>query len=119
MLSLNHQVHRIGYGGWKECRRPSCLRGVSESRIRVLQSPQLWHPRACIKAFASSRKLEYGAFRGLHSRNNADPGLDAEACAEGNHFVRNVPEHTMSRILPPSGLPEVRIPRLMAHSRIL
>ena len=47
------------------------------------------------RPFASPRKLEHGAFRGLHSRNHANPGLDADGSAQGSHVVWNLPEHTV------------------------
>src|SRR5437588_7556917 len=45
--------------------------------------------------------------------------MDANGSAEGSHVVRHVHEHPLSRILPPSRFPEVRIPGLVAHSRVL
>ena len=45
--------------------------------------------------------------------------MNANGSAEGSHVVRHVPEHPLSRILPPSRFPEVRIPGLMAHSPVL
>src|SRR5438477_4800081 len=55
------------------------LKAASE----FLQSRGLRHPRPCSPTIASSRKLEHGAFRGLHSRNHADPRLDADGSAKG------------------------------------
>src|SRR5579872_2992820 len=49
---------------------------------------------------ARSRELEYGALRGLQPRHDADPGVEADSRTEGNHILRHVLEHPMSRILP-------------------
>lgn len=58
-------------------------------------------------------------FGGLQSRNHADPGLDADGGAQESHVIRHVREHSLPRVLPSSRFSEVRIPRLMAHSRVL
>ena len=81
-------------------------------------------PRCGIRVLAARplrvrRTLVERTFRRLQSRNHADPCLDADGGAEGNHVLRDIPEHAMPRILPPPRLSEVRVPRFMAHSRLL
>ncbi len=88
-------------------------------RVAVLQSSCLRLPRACSQTVASARTMDDRTFRGLHSRNHADPGLDALGGAQGGHVIRHVREHSLPRVLPSSRFSEVRIPRLMAHSRLL
>jgi hypothetical protein len=56
---------------------------------------------------------------GTTVRNPADPSLDADGGAQGSHVIRHVREHPLPRVLPSSRSSEVRILRLMAHSRIL
>src|SRR5207249_435649 len=82
MPAADCKMHRVRDEEWDERRCPPCLRRISECRIGVLQSPCLWHPRACSKAAPSPRELEHRAFRGLHPRNHAD------GSAQGSHVVR-------------------------------
>ena len=49
----------------------------------------LQQPQSSI--FLTTRKLVNGAFRRLHARNNADPRLDEDDGAEGDHVLRNIP----------------------------
>lgn len=39
---------------------------------------------------------------GDYTRHDADSRLDADRGAQGCHFVRNVPEHVVPRVLPSS-----------------
>ena len=84
-----------------------------------LRSPCLRCPGPCSPTAASSRTVDDRTLRGLQSRNHADPGLDADGGSQGSHVIRYVREHALPRVLPSSRFSEVRIPRLMAHSRIL
>src|SRR5438132_4507656 len=113
------KIPRIGNEGWSYCGCPPRLRRLFECRIGVLQSPCLWHPRACSKAAPSPRELEHRAFRGLHPRSHVDPGMEADGSAQGSHVVRYIPKHALPRVLPSSRFSEVRVPRLMAHAGIL
>src|SRR5207247_3348113 len=51
--------------------------------------------------------------------NHVDPPVDADGSTEGNHFLWNVPEYAMPRVLPSSGFSAVQISRFMAYSRLL
>jgi len=57
---------------------------------------------------ASSRTVDDRTLRGLQSRNHVDPAMDAEGGAEGNHVLRDIPQHAMSRILSSPRLSEIR-----------
>jgi len=65
------------------------------------------------------RTLGNRTVRRLQSLLDADPGMDEDCGAEGDHVLWDIPQHPVPRVLPPSGLSEVRVPRFMAHSRIL
>ena len=56
----------------------------------------------------SSRTVDDRTLRGLQSRNHVDPAMDAEGGAEGNHVLRDIPQHAMSRILSSPRLSEIR-----------
>src|ERR1017187_5057183 len=79
----------------------------------------MWYPCACIQTAASARALGHRAFRRLRSREHADQGMDSHVGAKRGYLFRNVPQHPLPRVLPPSRFSAVRIPRLMAHTRFL
>ena len=56
---------------------------------------------------------------GITPGNHVDPPVDADGSTEGNHFLWNVPEYAMPRVLPSSGFSAVQISRFMAYSRLL
>ena len=68
---------------------------------------------------ASSRTVDDRTLRGLQSRNHVDPAMDADGGAEGNHVLRNIPQHAMSRILSSPRLSEIRVQGFVAHTPVL
>jgi len=113
------KIHRNGNGGRDECRCPPSLYRVSDSHLGVLQNTNMRYQRARGPTAASPRRLGEWTSRRLQSWGHADPRVDADGGAEGNHFLRHVREHPLPRILPSSWLPAVRISGFVAHSRIL
>ena len=72
-------------------------------------------PDHCV--FAKTRSAEL--FGDYTRRDDADPRVDADGGAEGDHVLWDIPEHPMPRVLPSSRLSEVRVPRFVAYSRLL
>ena len=63
--------------------------------------------------------LGLGALRGLHSRHRGDPNLDAYRRPEETHFVGNIFEHALPRVLPPPRLRALWISSIAAHAGVL
>jgi hypothetical protein len=81
-------------------------------------------PNCGIRVLAARplRTREHGTFElfGDYATDSMlDPRVDANGGAEGSHFVRYIREHPLPRVLSPSRFPKVRIPRFLAHTRIL
>ena len=81
-------------------------------------------PKCAIRVLAARppRVRERGTFE-LFGDYDPDTKLirvvDANGGAEGGHILRYVREDALPRVLSPSRFPEVRIPRLVAHTRLL
>ena len=100
--SKYHEVDRASDAISKSISCTQPVLGVSEALFYVLPSPTMRNSRACRSAFASPRGLVHGALWRLRSRNDADTSVDENSGAKRRDFIRNVPEHPLPRVLPPS-----------------
>src|SRR5208337_4304066 len=73
----------------------------------------------CPPASSPRRRFGHRVIRGLRSRNDAHPSLDADRHPETSHLVRHLPQHPLPRVLPSPRLPTLRVARVVAHTRLL
>src|SRR5208337_4341115 len=73
----------------------------------------------CPPASSPRRRFGHRVIRGLRSRNDAHPSLDADRHPETSYLVRHLPQHSLPRVLPSSRLPTPRFSRIVAHARLL
>src|SRR5271157_2196065 len=94
--------------------------GVSIGCIWFLPGPPARDPSACCPP-ASSPRRRFGdrVVRGLRSRNDAHPPLDADRHPETGHLVRHVPQRALPRVLPSPRLSPLRVSRVVAYTRLL
>ena len=111
--------HRSGDEGRANGRRSSHMFGLFGGRIAILWSPRLRHSRSRGTTRSRARELVNRAFRRLPPKDYADPRLDAHSRPEGSYVRWNISKHALPRVLSSPGLSEIRIPRLLAHARVL
>ena len=113
-LPQNGALTEIG----QQSERASDVRPACAEFLAI--ASEFYEVSACVIPVLAARPLrvrERGTFEPFGDYD-PDPGLDADGSSQGSHLVRHVREHAMPRILPPSGFPEVRISRLVAHTRL-
>jgi hypothetical protein len=79
----------------------------------------LWRPQIPFSQPTHSRAWNLRTLWRLRPRLHAHSSADADCGSQGSQVIRYVREHSLPRVLPSSRFPEGRIPRLMAHPRIL
>src|SRR5262245_4484974 len=65
------------------------------------------------------KRLEYRAVGRLRPGKERYACLDADCRSKAGHLVRDVPEYSVPRVLPPTGLPAFRLRGFPSHTRLL
>jgi hypothetical protein len=101
LLAISQSIESAMKAGTAADVRRACAEFVTVSSdfykvpacgIRVLAAPTAKGPRT----------LGDRTFRRLHSANHADPHMDEDSGAEGDHVLWNLSEHAVPRVLSPS-----------------
>ena len=108
--------------------RPWKLEDLPTSGVHVLSFSNMPLPFTRFPGVASAcsrpgpedaRALDDRTLRRLRPQHYGHPAVDEDGCAQGGHFIRDIPKYALPRVLPSSRFPPLQVRGFMAQQRIV